>query len=85
MTRKTMFRTGLITAGALAATLLAGGAAQAAGAAGEPRNPGMQRMHELMQEQNPGMQRMHELMRAGNPGMQRMMQGGGMQMGPATQ
>jgi hypothetical protein len=84
MTRKTMFRTGLISAGALAGTLLAGGAAQAASTPDEHRNPGMQRMHELMQEQNPGMLRMHQLMKDGNPGMQRMMQGGGVHMGPAT-
>lgn len=74
MTRKTMFRTGLVTAGALAATLLAASAAQAASVAHERVNPGMQRMHELMQEGNPGMQRMHEFMQ-GN---------GGMHMGSAT-
>ena len=91
MTRKTIFRTGLVTAGALAATLLAGSAAQAAGS-DERGNPGMQRMHQLMQEGNPGMQRMHELMQDGNPGMQRMHQmmqdgggmSGGMHMGAAA-
>lgn len=74
MTSKTMLRTGLVTAGALAATLLAGSAAQAASAADERRNLGMQRMHELMQEGNPGMQRMHQLMQ----------ENGGMHMGAAT-
>ena len=50
MTRKTMFRTGLATAGALAATLLVGSAAQAAMGDEERRNPGMQRMHQMMQD-----------------------------------
>ena len=93
MTRKTMLRTGLITAGALAATLLAGSTAQAAPGSDERPNPGMQRMHQLMQEGNPGMQRMHQLMQERNPGMQRMhqlmqegggMHGGGMHMRAAV-
>jgi hypothetical protein len=90
MTSKTIVRASLVTAGALAATVLAGTAAQAATGGHEHRNPGMQRMHQLMQEGNPGMQRMHQLMQEGNPGMQRMHQlmqqgsGGmqGMHMGP---
>lgn len=89
MTRKSMFRTGLVTTGALAATLLAGSAAQAASSDKERHNPGMQRMHELMQEGNPGMQRMHQLMEDGNPGMQRMhrmmMTNGGMHTSSASQ
>lgn len=88
MTRKIMFRTGLVTAGALAATLLVGSAAQAASGGSERPNSGMQRMQELMREQNPGMMRMHQLMQEGNPGMQRMHQSmqdsGGMQRGYAT-
>jgi hypothetical protein len=58
MTSKTIVRAGLVAAGALAGTVLAGTAAQAATGGHEPRNPGMQRMHELMQEGNPGMLRM---------------------------
>ena len=89
MTRTTMFRTGLVTTGALAATLLAGSAAQATSGGEGRHNPGMQRMHELMQEGNPGMQRMHQLMKDGNPGMQRMhqkmMTNGGMHPSSASQ
>ena len=87
MTSRMMFRTGLVAAGALAATALAGSAAQAASDVDDGLNPGMQRMHQLMQEENPGMQRMHQLMQDGNPGMQRMhqhAQNSGMVMGPAS-
>lgn len=90
MTSKTIVRTSLVAVGALTATVLAGTAAQAVSGNDERRNPGMQRMHQLMQDGNPGMQRMHQLMQEGNPGMQRMhqlMQEGsegmqGMNMGP---
>jgi hypothetical protein len=93
MTSKTIVRASLVGAGALTAAVLAGTAAQAAPGGHEHGNPGMQRMHELMQEGNPGMQRMHQLMQEGNPGMQRMHQRmqdgtsgmpGMMHMGPAT-
>jgi hypothetical protein len=93
MTSKTIVRAGLLAAVALSATVVAGTAAQAATGGHEPRNPGMHRMHELMQQGNPGMQRMQELMREGNPGMQRMHErmqdgtggmAGMMQMGPAA-
>jgi hypothetical protein len=94
MTSKTIVRASLVAAGALTGAVLAGTAAQAASGGHENRNPGMQRMHQLMQEGNPGMQRMHQLMQEGNPGMQggrmhELMQdesGGmrGMNMGPAT-
>ena len=88
MDRKMMFRTGLVAAGALATTLLAGSAAQAGSGSKEHHNPGMQRMHQLMKDGNPGMQRMHQLMKDGNPGMQRMHQmmqeNGGMHMDSAT-
>lgn len=72
MTRKMMFRTGLVAAGTLTATVLAGSAAQAATGDDERRHSGMQRTHERMHEGNPGMKRMHELMKQGNPGMKRM-------------
>jgi hypothetical protein len=90
MTSKTIVRAGLVAAGALTAAVLAGTAAQAAG---EHRNPGMERMHELMQEGNSGMERMHERMHDGNPDMHRMHQRmqehtsempGMIHMGPAT-
>ena len=77
MTSKRIFRTGLVAAGVVTATLFATTAAYAAGqGATEDRNPGMQRMGEMrmgeMMGANPGMQRMHELHMSGNPGMQRM-------------
>ncbi len=65
----------------LAAVLVAGGVLVPVGVAqahpmtdgGRPgMPPGMQQMHELMQQGNPGMQRMHELMQQGNPGMKKM-------------
>jgi hypothetical protein len=93
MTSKTIVRAGLTAAGVVAGTVLTVTAAQAATGAHEPRNPGMQRMHELMQQGNPGMERMHELMREDNPGLQRMHErmhdgtsgmAGMMQMGPGA-
>lgn len=77
MTSKTIVRASLVTAGALAATALAGTAAQAA-PRHEQRNPGMERMHELMGSDNRGMERMMQ-----TPAMDRMhqrMQPGTMQM-----
>jgi hypothetical protein len=70
MTSKTIVRASLVAAGALAATMLAGTAAQA-GPRHEDRHPGMERMHELMRSDNPGMERMHQRMMQ-TPGMDRM-------------
>ncbi len=92
MTSKMIVRASLVATGALTASVLAGTAAQAATGGPEHRNPGMQQMHQLMQERNPGMLRLHQLMQKENPGMLRMhqqMQEGtsgmrGMNMGPAT-
>ncbi len=78
MTSKMIVRASLVAAGALTAAVLAGTAAQAATGGPENRNPGMQRMHQLMQEGNPGMQRMHQQMQEGTSGMP------GMNMGPAN-
>ncbi len=78
MTSKMIVRASLVATGALTAAVLAGTAAQAAAGGPEHRNPGMQRMHQLMQEGNPGMKRMHQLMQEGASGMR------GMNMGPAT-
>jgi hypothetical protein len=90
MTRTTIVRGGLIAAGALATTLVAGSAAQAHDSQREPehRMPGMERMHELHMQDNPGMERMHELHMQDNPGMQRMherhMQGDHEMRGPGS-
>ena len=78
MTSKTTGGASLVAAGAVTAAVLAGTAAQAATGGPENRNPGMQQMHELMQEGNPGMQQMHQQMQEGTSGMP------GMNMGPAN-
>jgi len=74
MTSNMIVRASLVATGALAASVLAGTAAQAATGGPETRNPGMEQMHKLMQDGNPGMLRMHKLMQERNPGMLRMHQ-----------
>jgi Spy/CpxP family protein refolding chaperone len=61
MTSRTMFHSGVVAAGALAAIAFAASAAQAGSDRPHHPNPGMQRMHELHMQGNAGMQRMHEL------------------------
>ena len=62
--RRTATLTGLTMAATatVAGLALLAGPAFAEGGRSSTGNPGMQRMHELMQQGNPGMQRMHESM-----------------------